>query len=145
MTFPSKRDWWLMLILIAITVIQAVAGVAILWTGPERWPGIILLISAGFIVWLVATTYYVVGETDLLIRCGPFWWTVCLTDIEEITPTWNPLSSPALSLDRLWITYHIGKKKRAIMISPLDKARFVLAIVEKAPALRVEGNKAVKS
>lgn len=129
-----------MLLLIAVMVIEVMAGVAIVWTGPERWPGVILLLAAGFIGWLIATTYYAVDEINLLIRCGPFWWTVPLQAIESVTPTWNPLSSPALSLDRLWVAYRVGKKTRAIMISPLDKAGFCRAIVEKVPSLEMAGN-----
>ena len=103
-----------------------------------------MILAGVFIGWLITTNYYVLGEMDLLIRCGPLWWKVPLKNVEKITPTWNPFSSPALSLDRLWITYHVGNKKRAIMISPLDKARFVLAIVEKVPALRIDGNRVIR-
>jgi hypothetical protein len=42
-----------------------------------------------------------------------------------VEETRNPLSSPALSLDRLKITYGNGKR---IMISPADKIGFLKAI-----------------
>ncbi|MFQ5610075.1 MAG: PH domain-containing protein [Woeseiaceae bacterium] len=41
-------------------------------------------------------------------------------------PTRNPLSSPALSLDRLKITY--GPKNRKVLVSPADKESFVQAL-----------------
>ena len=40
----------------------------------------------------------------------------------NIRPTRNPLSSPALSLDRLRIDYGSG---RSIMVSPEDKDKFI--------------------
>jgi hypothetical protein len=46
-------------------------------------------------------------------------------DITAITPTSNPLSSPALSLDRLRIDYGKG---RSVMISPRDKQGFLGAM-----------------
>ena len=54
-----------------------------------------------------------------------------LNEIEEITPTHNPLSSPALSLDRLWISYRRAGKKRAVMISPEDKEGFLKAVARR--------------
>jgi Bacterial PH domain len=145
MRFISKCDRWLMLLLHATAVVQIMAGTFILWSGPERWAGALLLATAAFLWWLVATTFYVVGDTDVLIRSGPFWWRVPLHEIDSITPTWNPLSSPALSLDRLWICYRVGNRKRAIMVSPLDKAGFLRCIVDKVPELKFDGNRLSRS
>jgi hypothetical protein len=50
-----------------------------------------------------------------------------------VVPTRNPLSSPALSLDRLRIEYGQG---RAIMISPADKGPFLRALEERRMAVR---------
>ena len=75
MIFPSKRDWWLILILVGTVVAEVGAGVLVLVKGPEVWPAILLFLAALFIWWLMRSTYYVVGETDLVIRCGPFRWT----------------------------------------------------------------------
>jgi hypothetical protein len=61
-----------------------------------------------------------------------------LKEIEKITLTHNPLSSPALTLDRLWITYRHGGKKRAVMISPLDKDGFLKAVAARVKGMEVE-------
>lgn len=116
------------MILVVASAAQVVVGIMLLIEGPERRPGIVLLLAAAFIWWLMRSTYYIVGDTDLVIRSGPFHWTVPLAGIESITPTHNPLSSPALSLDRLWISYRRGGKKRAVMVSPLDKEGFLKAV-----------------
>ena len=146
MIFPSKRDWWLVLLLLGAMAVQIVCG-GMLFFDPAapKWVGIVLLLAAGFIGWLMAATYYLVGEHDLVVHCGPFYWTVPLAAIESITPTWNPLSSPALSLDRLWISYHWGRLQCAIMISPLDKPGFLQLVATKVPGLEVFGDRTRKT
>ena len=142
MIFPSKRDWWLVAILVIASAVQFVVGSKLLIEGPERWPGVLLILAAAFIGWLMQSTYYIVGDTNLVIRSGPFHWTVPVEGIESITPTHNPLSSPALSLDRLWFSYRRGGRKRAVMISPLDKEGFLKAVAARVKGLVVEGQSA---
>ena len=56
---------------------------------------------------------------------------VPLAEVTAVRSTRNPLSSPALSLDRLEITYG----RRRIMISPEDKARFLKELEARCPRL----------
>ena len=88
----------------------------------------VLIIAALVIVGLLGSmligTHYTVDGNILRIRCGPFRWQVLVDAIESVEPTRNPLSSPALSLDRLRIQYG----KRRIFVSPADKAGFLKAI-----------------
>ncbi len=140
LVFPSKCDWWLTVLLIATVSAQLTGAVFIFTTGEMLWVGIVLLLSAGFITWILRTTFYVVDDSRLLIRSGPFWWTVQLGTIEEIVPTHNPLSSPALSLDRLSIRYRIGSRSRMVMISPADKEGFLRVIAALVPGMVVDGS-----
>jgi hypothetical protein len=73
-------------------------------------------------MWLLRATSYTFDHTDLKVRCGPFAWRVPLREIRAVTATRNPLSSPALLLDRLRIDFARGS---SIMISPLDKEAFM--------------------
>ena len=84
-------------------------------------------IGVGLPLWLLLGTRYILEPDQLLVRSGPFRWRVPIADIVRITPTTNPLSSPALSLDRLRIEYGRGS---AIMISPRDKDRFLRDLEE---------------
>jgi hypothetical protein len=118
----------------------------------DTWPGVILVavpIPLAFIIWklfhesvhgewfvalpvffigiclpvsLLAYTSYTITEKSLSIRSSLFKWEIALKEISAIEPTNDPLSSPALSLDRLRIEYGQGK---SIMISPLNKAEFI--------------------
>lgn len=128
-TFRSKVDWWLALALLisAAASIAAVVMVAVLespWASLAISP--ILLLSVGLPLWLLAATHYTIDGTVLHVRSGPFAWRVALRDIRAVTPTRNPLSSPALSLDRLRIDYGA---RRSIMVSPEDKQGFVAALL----------------
>ena len=73
-------------------------------------------------LWLLTSTRYSLLNGELRIQCGPFRWRIPIAAITGITPTSNPLSSPALSLDRLRIDYGTGD---SLMISPRDKTGFI--------------------
>ncbi|NKB34444.1 MAG: hypothetical protein GKR91_15235 [Pseudomonadales bacterium] len=82
----------------------------------------ILFIGSVLPFWLLMNTNYSLGNTTLLVRCGPFRWKVLVKDIESVTPTASPLSGPALSIDRLRIEYGSG---RWIVVSPKLKNEFL--------------------
>lgn len=125
LTFPSKVDGCLALALIGSAVVCTGAVVAL---GLIKSPFValvlspLLLVSVVLPLWLLRSTSYVLGETTLDVQSGPFKWRVPLNEIQQVSSTRNPLSSPALSLDRIRIDYGPGK---AIMISPVDKSRFL--------------------
>jgi len=68
------------------------------------------------------------------VRSGFFVWRIPLAEITGLESTQDPLSSPALSFDRLRITYGPGKE---LMISPNDKEAFLQALLRQAPGVRV--------
>jgi membrane protein YdbS with pleckstrin-like domain len=90
----------------------------------RKWYGIVILcLVFVFIIHLLMTTDYTIEKEKLLIRSGIIYrQTIDIQSIHRIVETFNPLSSPALSLDRLKIYY--GNRK-AVMISPRDKRQFV--------------------
>jgi len=130
--FPSKVDGWFRVLLwvgvlvpAGVLVIPAVQGdPAALWFTPA------LLFPAALPLWLLRTTDYTITDTHLRIRCGPFRWNVPLADVRAVRPTRNPLSSPALSLDRLRIEY---SRSLAVMVSPDDKEGFLSELRTRAP------------
>ena len=121
----SKVDTWL--ILVAALAAGASVGVAVALLREGGVPVVVLVpvvvvLGAGLPLWTLFGTRYELTPGRLRIRCGPFRWTVPLNEIRAVTPTRNPLSSPALSLDRLRIDYGRGS---SVMISPRDQARFL--------------------
>ncbi len=134
--FPSKRDWWLTLILVVASIVQVGAGIGMLLGHHSIVLAIGPFAGAAFIWWVMLTTYYVVGETDLLIRCGPLRITILLDEIDRIVPTRDASSSPAMSLDRLRISYHRGGKEQTVMVSPRDKSEFLRQVILEPPKLK---------
>jgi hypothetical protein len=134
LVFRSKVDGWFrvlpcvgVLVLGAVLVLPAVQGDrAAFWLTPA------LLLPAALPLWLLRTTDYTITDTHLRIRCGPLRWNVPLADVRSVRPTRNPLSSPALSLDRLRIEY---SRSLAVMVSPEDKEGFLRALRTRAPGL----------
>jgi hypothetical protein len=126
--FESKVDGWLRGLMLFSAVLCTVVSAVMLFSGN---PAIVLLgiltILAGALlpVWLLRDTRYEVRGDDLLVRCGPFKWHIRISSIESVSETRNPLSSPALSLDRLRVDYDNG---RWMMVSPADKSAFRIAI-----------------
>lgn len=121
----SKVDSWLVLVTALTVAASAAAAVVMIREGGV--PALVmvpvtLVLGAGLPLWVLLGTRYELTPGRLLIRCGPFRWTVPLAEIRAVEPTRNPLSSPALSLDRLRIDHGRGS---SVMISPRDKARFL--------------------
>jgi len=83
------------------------------------------LIVVALLIWMSIGTYYSVDKNTLKIVAGPIRWKVPIDEITSVERTRSPISSPALSLDRLRIRYS-GKK--SVMISPADKKRFMKAL-----------------
>ena len=127
--FKSKIDRWIFVLLIVVIIVQivAVGSAAIQAADPLVTTGMIFLMIGvvGLMVWLLLGTHYTVDRGVIKVVSGPFRWKVPIDQITSVTATKSPLSSPALSLDRICIRY--GKRRR-IMISPADRAAFLTAI-----------------
>lgn len=126
--FPSKIDAWLIAAGFAGMTAAVVAIGFSLYFEPGSPATILALLLVLLVFALVASTflytYYEVDRDTLTVRSGPFRWRVPLDAIDSVKPTRSPLSSPALSLDRLDIRYG----KRRIMVSPADRRGFLKAI-----------------
>lgn len=124
-TYPSKIDTWLAVVLGFSALVALVAcAVLVLAPVPGGWTVALFLALTAVCLpaWLLMTTGYQFQGDELLIRSGPFRWRIPVQQIKAVSNTRNPLSSPALSLDRILIEYGAGK---AIMVSPKDQQGFL--------------------
>lgn len=118
----------LVLVLLVIVVQVVAVSTAIAEAGEPGMITSLILVMIGVValmIWLLLGTHYTVDRGTIRIVSGPFRWKVPVNEITSVKATRNPMSSPALSLDRLSIRY--GKRRR-IMISPADRAGFLKAI-----------------
>jgi len=121
-------DAWIVVLIVAITVVVLIALIpALMQTrGAELWIVLPLMLLAAILpIWLLVSTRYVVEKELLTIKSGPFRWKIRLDEIESLKATRSPLSSPALSLDRVLIRYRNGRR---VMVSPEDKQKFAAAL-----------------
>ena len=139
MRFESKRDTWLIVLLRGVPIVAMVIVGSVWYAQRGDWRGpvlgiVVLLFAELFLFeWMFRSTYYVIEGDTLLIRSGIVSWRVPIRDIRAITPARSPASSPALSLDRLRIDYG----RRAILVSPEDRHRFIAALRSVNPAISV--------
>ena len=123
--FRSKVDLWLVVVAVAVPIVLLEFIIEGLNT-PEKFAElaalVIVLAVLGVFGWLYFTTRYTITGDFLLVKAGPFSWVIPIEDISSVEPTRNPVSSPALSLDRLLIRYG---QSAELMISPKDKAGFM--------------------
>jgi hypothetical protein len=133
--FRSKVDGWLVVLLVAglILPLSFVVLPLVAAGGPKILvPLALLLPVAGFVVWILAATRYTIEGRTLTVRSGPFRWRIEIDAIESVQPSRNPLSSPALSIDRLEIR---RGGRLAMLVSPADKAAFLRALAAASPGL----------
>lgn len=144
--FDSKRDAWIV-VLIWTGALLAVFGALQQFTSDAPFPLraamlIVLGSAAAFMLWVLHGIDYTLTDEDLLIRCGPFRYRVSLAEIDSVSPSRNPLSSPACSLDRFLIKWHGGRKK--ILISPSPKDVFLRELDGRCSQLKPEGRGLVR-
>ena len=126
--YKSKIDFWIGSVLAVLFVVSLFAGLKALsaYTPDATWNAL-LIGCPGVVIPLVAVlaTRYTIDGKQLIVRSGLFWWRIPVSEISTITPTHDPIASPALSLNRLRIEY--GNKKH-VLISPRDREGFLRQI-----------------
>jgi hypothetical protein len=135
--FASKIDG--KLAALGITVPLVAAAVLLLngtsYGGPPWWTVLPLVVTALLVGWMLLSTWYAFAATSLIVRCGPFSWRIPLEQIFAVHETDSLRSGPALSMDRLEISF--GDNRR-ILISPRDKSGFLQELQRQVPRMRLE-------
>ncbi|MDR0534018.1 MAG: PH domain-containing protein [Verrucomicrobiales bacterium] len=117
--YYSAVDWWLALILAGVPAALIISGACI---GDK-----ILMLSGllvGVVIALLAVPcHYTLTNQALIIKCGLIKQTIPLEKIHDAGKTYNPLSSPALSIKRVKVTGTNGKI--LTLVSPKDRDAFI--------------------
>ena len=140
LTFPSKVDWWILALMIVPLAISIVVVGSALRANPP-FPALVLLVGIEVLVLALITatvrsTRYEVTDREVIVHSPPFRWRIAIESIESIRPSRSPVSSPALSLDRLEIRY---SGDRRMLISPRDREGFLVAVVSRSRHLHRAG------
>ncbi|MBD8069072.1 PH domain-containing protein [Bacillus sp. PS06] len=135
MRFKSKKGIIFFPFLIIITLHMLYLALTEIING--AYHGVILIAIAGLIIWLLISTAYTIEKGVLHVRAAFIHRSIPINSIISVRPTFNPLSSPALSLDRLEINYQSGMVVDRIFISPQNRDHFIAALQETNPAIKV--------
>jgi hypothetical protein len=129
MIFRSKIDLWLILLIIpGILVSASVVVGAFRSQSPWFVASICFLLGILLPVSLLAFTRYEVTSDSILIRSGPFQWTISLASVKKLESSKSMSASPAMSLDRLRIDYERSGTVASILVSPADQEGFREAV-----------------
>ncbi len=133
--YRSKIDCWLAVLIPALTILPALPLVI---SGEDIWVVVLLAFIAALEIAVVTGFRYVIDGSKLMVKAlyvinsG----TYDIGNIVEITPTRTILSSPAASLDRIAISFI--NSRTPLVISPVDKDAFILALTAINPDIRVK-------
>lgn len=135
--FPSVVDTWLAVLLLALPLIPAATLLwAVLNAGEGAWAAALsIAIMVAIYAGLIYPMRYGLARGHLIIRNGLMRQRIAYDDVISVYPTRNPLSSPALSNNRLAIQYGPGFFKR-VMISPARRGEFLDALAERTGLVR---------
>lgn len=96
---------------------------------------VISMFIISFLLWMWFGTSYRIDGDVLKVKSGPLRGTVNIEDIRKLTATRTLFSAPALSIDRIEILY---KKYDIMIVSPMDKTKFVQALLTKNSYIEVD-------
>jgi len=126
-TYKSKVDWWLMVIIFGVLFFPIIQGVI----EKEYIVSIFSLLIVVLILLLFRSIKYKIDGNNLIIWKNK----IDINSIKKIYKTKNPLSSPALSIDRIAIVYN---KYDEVLISPKERMDFINQLLEINPNIEVK-------
>lgn len=140
MRFYSKKDRWLA-VLLWLTILSLMTVLVKSYTTSEFNTIVFVILSVAllatslFLLWVWFSTYYVLKDNDLLIQSGPIKKVIKYTSIKSLQKTANPLSGPALSLQRIEIIYDLYN---ITLISPKNRDQFIAILEDKCPHIEIK-------
>lgn len=124
--YKSKVDWWLMVVVYGVFIYPIYDGIR----SKEYLLSAFFLVIFSLISLLFYSIQYKIDGENLII-----WRTkIDIKTIRKVYKTNNPLSSPALSLDRIAVVYN---KYDEILISPKERKQFIQELLKINPAIEV--------
>lgn len=125
--YKSKIDWWLIIIISIVFCYPMIEGIL-------SKDYIMFSVSFGILSLVFLMFYsirYKIDGENLQI-----WWAkIDIKSIKKIYATTNPLSSPALSLDRIAVVYNTFDE---VLISPKEREAFIQELLKINPNIEVK-------
>lgn len=124
MKFQGKIGLWWYIVLLAINTVFIKAMISPDKTGGRAGLTIVVLLCAVcdiFMFHITLKNYIILDKDELIIFFGPLKQKIQYKDIISLKPTHNPLSSMALSLDRIAIYW----KRGGVLVAVKNKQAFM--------------------
>ena len=120
---------------ISLPLFISMGGASICLGLDAQWLGVLVLtILTLLIYFLFKTTYYIIDDNILRVRSSFIInKKVDIQSITKVSETRNPISAPAVSLDRL----DIISTGVSVLISPKDKKGFIAELTNINPSIKV--------
>ena len=137
--YPSKRDLWVTIVIWIALAMMLASLATTLFCPPSVTTIAVVLLTLGCAILSLSVLYgtvYTFTDGMLSVRCGPFRWNIDVSTIRSATPSDDPGSAPACSLDRIAIVYG----DETILVSPVDRDVFLAELARRNPALVREGD-----
>lgn len=136
--FKSKIGWWYHLLVIMLLTLCVVA---VLHQNAKLI--IVSLVASALVLHVFFNTFYVVtGDGRLVLHCSLFpKKEIAIADIEALQSSILPVSSYALSLDRI-IIWKEGKMW--MLISPQNEQEFVKLLKKFNPDIEIRHNEGIQ-
>ncbi|MBR2948370.1 MAG: PH domain-containing protein [Lachnospiraceae bacterium] len=130
--YRSKVDWWLAILLGGTVVLMLWVVLDPVIKGDGIDPFMMLTtVVVLLLLWPLKDIKYVLYSGHMLVSCGFYGkMRIRYAAIRSVKETKNPLSSAALSLDRLSVSYSQGGKQETVLISPVRKKEFIKKLEE---------------
>lgn len=130
--FKSKVGWWYHLLILLV-----IGGCIRAFLGTNFWMMAAMLLVALSVLHIFFNTYYrITADGQLVAHCSIFpEKKIAVTDIDCIESSVMPVSSYALSLDRLMIWSH---GKVWMLISPRNTADFIKQLKKINPDIKLK-------
>jgi len=129
--YYSKVDWWLIGVIIGSVLFCIVLGIFIY--NQSRIGSIICfgsgVFTGGLFLLFAFPCKYTLTEDRVIIQSGFFRQEALYSQITGVRKSNNPLSAPALSLQRVKITMTNGFK----LVSPKNREQFIEELKSKLP------------
>jgi hypothetical protein len=132
-TFPTKVDVWLLLV-IAGALVATLASVYTAYRTDPAEARFALLIGGAtwaLVAALCVPCDYTLAEDRLIVRGGILRYRIPYADITDIAPSREIWSAPALSLQRVKISYG---RFESVLISPRERERFIAELEKRVQA-----------
>lgn len=132
--FQGKVDWWMWILLFAVNVMVIWPVVFVYGGGKEEITSaviscVVLILVDLLIVPMCFRNYILLGEEELLIVFGFIKKRIRYRNITLLEETHNPLSSLAMSLDRIYIHTSSGDD---VLVAVKEKQMFIEEVNRRA-------------